>query len=67
MEVIKTVKLKMTVEEMKAIKTVFHMLYNLGEADERALANALDYSDLESVRIDLALLCELGGGDVEEL
>ena len=65
MKVFKTVKLEMTPEEMKAVKTVFKMLYDLGWDDERALANELDYADLEPIRTDLANLYELGGGNAD--
>lgn len=67
MKVLKTVKLLMTEEEMKAVKTVYRMLYNLEWDDEKAVADELDYSDLEPTRQDLARLYELGGGDVEDL
>ena len=67
MKVHKTVKLEMTPEEKKAIKTVYRMLYDLEWEDERAVANELDYCDLEPIRSDLARLYELGGGNVEDL
>ena len=63
MKVFKTVKLEMTEEEKQAIKTVFRMLYDLVLEDEQALANELNYSDLEPIRTDLAYLYELGGGN----
>ena len=66
MKVHKTVKLDMSPEEKKAIKTVYHML-DLEWEDDRAVANELGYSDLEPIRTDLAQLYELGGGNVEDL
>ena len=66
MKVFKTVKLEMTEEEKKAIKTVYHML-DLEWEDESALANELDYSDLDPIRTDLANLYILGGGREEDL
>lgn len=66
MKVTKTVKLEMTEEEKKAIKTVYHML-DLEWKEERALANELDYSDLDLIRTDLANLYTLGGGREEDL
>ena len=67
MKVYRTVKLEMTEEEKKAIKTVYRMLYALDCEDENAVAYELDYSDLEPTRTDLARLYELGGGDMEDL
>ena len=67
MKVLKTVKLLMTEEEKKAVKTVYRMLYNLEWDDEKAVADELDYSDLTPTRQDLVRLYELGGGDEEDL
>ena len=67
MKVIKTVKLDMSVDEIKAIKTVYRMLYNLEWDDEKAVADELDYSDLMPTRADLVRLYELGGGREEDL
>lgn len=61
MIVTKTVKLEMTEEEKKAIKTVFHMLYGLEYDEERSLAYELGYSDLTPIRADLVNLYELSG------
>ena len=65
MKVYRTVKLEMTEEEKKAIKTVYRMLYDLVLEDEQALANELNYNDLEPIRTDLANLYELGGGNAD--
>lgn len=65
MKVFKTVKLEMTPEECKAIKTVYRMLYDLVLEDEQAVANELNYNDLEPIRTDLAYLYELGGGNAD--
>ena len=62
MKVTKTVKLEMTEEEKKAVKTVYRMLYNLEREDEKAVAEELEYDDLAPMRADLVLLYELGGG-----
>ena len=67
MKVNKTVKLDMSPEEMKAVKTVFRMLYDLEWEDEKAVADDLGYDDLEPIRTDLANLYELGGGDEADL
>jgi hypothetical protein len=67
MKVFRTVKLEMTEEEKKAVKTVYRMLYDLEWDDERAVANELDYDDLIPMRNDLVTLYELGGGDMEDL
>ena len=61
MKVNKTVKLDMSPEEKQAIKTVFRMLYDLELDDEKAVANELGYSDLNTIREDLALLYDLSG------
>ena len=66
MKVFRTVKLEMTEEEKKAVKTVYHML-DIEWKDERDVANKLDYDDLGPIRTDLANLYELGGGNVEDL
>ena len=65
MKVIQTVKIEMTPEEKKALKTVYRMLYDLVLEDEQALANELNYNDLEPIRADLANLYELGGGNAD--
>ena len=65
MKVFKTVKIEMTPEERKAIKTVYRMLDDLLLEDEQALANELNYNDLEPIRADLANLYELGGGNAD--
>ena len=65
MKVFKTVKIEMTPEEKKALKTVYRMLYDLVLEDEQALANELNYNDLEPIRADLANLYELGGGNAD--
>lgn len=67
MKVNRTVKLEMTEEEKKAIKTVYRMLYDLVWEDEIVIANELNYSDLETIRTDLATLYKLGGGDTKDL
>lgn len=67
MKVNKTVKLEMTEEEMKAVKTVFRMLYDLEWEDEKAIADELEYEDLILTRNDIAKLYELGGGREEDL
>lgn len=67
MKVTKTVKLEMTEEEKKALITVYRMLLDLDREDERALADALDYSDLEPIRTDLANLYEFCDEDIEDL
>jgi hypothetical protein len=67
MKVTKTVKLEMTEEEKKALKTVYRMLYDLEWDDEKAVADELDYSDLASIRADIANLYELGGGSEDDL
>ena len=61
MKVKKEVKLEMTEEEKKAVKTVYRMLYDLDENDDRAVANELYYDDLESIMTDLSRLYELSG------
>ena len=65
MKVFKTVELEMTPEEKQALKTVYRMLYDLVWEDEQALANELNYNDLEPIRADLANLYELGGGNAD--
>ena len=67
MRVNKTVKLEMTEVEKGAVKIVYRMLNDLDWDDERALADELDYSDLEAIRTDLANIYELGGGCEEDL
>ena len=67
MKIERTVKLIMTEEEKKAIKTVFKMLYDLEWDEEKDLAYELDYSDLMPIRADLVRLYELGGGCEEDL
>lgn len=67
MRVNKTVKLEMTEVEKGAVKIVYRMLNDLEWDDERALADELDYSDLEPIRMDLAKIYELGGGREEDL
>lgn len=62
MKVTKTVKLEMTEEEKKAIKTVYRMLYDLEKDDEKTVADELGYEDLAPIRTDIAYLYELGGG-----
>lgn len=67
MKVNKTVKLEMTDKEKEAIKFVYGMLYDLEWEEEKAIADELDYSDLEPTRTDLAKLYELAGGCEEDL
>ena len=67
MKVYRTVKLEMTEEEKKAIKTVYRMLYALDCEDENAVAYELDYSDLRPVRTALATMYELSGEYREDL
>lgn len=67
MRVNKTIKLEMTEVEKGAVKIVYRMLNDLEWDDERALADELDYSDLEPIRMDLAKIYELGGGCEEDL
>lgn len=67
MKVIKTVKIEMTEEEKKALKTVYRMLYNLEPEDENAVADEVGYDDLAPIRTDLVLLYELGGGHESDL
>ena len=61
MRVTKTVKLEMTEVEKGAVKIVYHMLNGLEWDEEKALANELDYCDLEPIRTDLSRLYELSG------
>jgi len=67
MEVIKTIKLEMTEEEKKAIKTVCGMLYDLTWDEEKVVADELGCDDLILLRTELTSLYELGGGDVRDL
>lgn len=67
MKVLKTVRLLMTEEEKKAVKTVYRMLNDLEWDDEKAVADELDYSNLMPTRADLVRLYELGGGREEDL
>ena len=65
MKVFKTVKIEMTPEERKAIKTVYRMLDDLLLEDERAVGGELGYGDLEPIKTDLANLYELDGGNAD--
>jgi len=67
MKVTKTVKIEMTEEEKKALKTVYHMLYDLEREDERVVADELGYGDLAEIRVNLATLYILSGGCEEDL
>jgi hypothetical protein len=67
MEVYKTVKIKLTEEETKAIKTLYNALNELDYEEENALANELDYSDLTPIKTDLENLWVLCGNDIVAL
>ena len=67
MEIYKTIKLKLTEEEAKAIQTLYDMLNELEHEEEGILADELDYSDLTSIKGDLERLWELSGRDVYNL
>ena len=67
MEIYKTIKLKLTEEEAKAIQTLYDMLNELEHEKEDILADELDYSDLTSIKGDLERLWELSGRDVYNL
>ena len=64
MEIYKTIKLKLTEEEAKAIKTLYDMLNELEYEEEDILANELDYNNLTSIKGDLERLWELSGRDI---
>lgn len=67
MKVNKTVRIEMTDKEKEALRIVYRMLYDLEWEDEKAVADELDYDDLEPIRTDLAKLYDLGGGTIEAL
>ena len=67
MKVNKTVKLEMTDKEREAIRTVYGMLYDLEWDEERAVADELGYCDLRPLRVDLATMYTLGGGNDDDL
>lgn len=64
MEICKTVKLKLTEEEAKAIRTLYNMLNEVDREEECILADELDYCDLTPIKNDLERLWELGGRDI---
>lgn len=67
MKVIKTVKVEMTEEEKKAIKTIYRMLYDLDCEEENAILDELNWDSLGPTRAVLFNLYRLGGGREEEL
>lgn len=67
MEIYKTIRLKLTEEELKAIQTFYNMLNELDSEEEEILADYLGYSDLNPFKDDLEQLWELAGKDLANL
>ncbi len=63
MKVFKTVKIEMTEEEKKALKTIYRMLYDLDYDDENAVLDELNWDSLGPTRAVLYNLYKLGGGN----
>lgn len=67
MEILNTIKLKMTQEEKDTLKSTYRMLANLDGEDEWAIAYELGYDDLSQIKEFLIGLYELSGERIDNL